>query len=132
MISEEQKNEIVTMWKKGSNISKIHRVTGVSRPTVRKVVKQYDANRKWWLTRTRNEDGLKRFVINTWRQRAGEEGTAVERLQAGVLHYELHTLLRSFIKPKTADEIWTCFGKDPPGICVLHLKESELIPGVTI
>ena len=132
MISEEQKNEIVTMWKKGVNISEIHRVTGVSRLTVRKIVKHYDANRKWWLTRTRGEMGVTRFIVNTLRQRAGEEGTAVERLTAGVLHYELHTLLRSFIKRETADEIWTCFGKDPPGICVLHLKDSELIPGVLI
>jgi hypothetical protein len=71
-------------------------------------------------------------VINTWRKRAGKEGTPVDRLAAGVLHYELPNLLRSFIKRKTADEIIYCFDRDPPGICVLHLKESELIPRVKI
>ena len=77
-------------------------------------------------------DGVKRFIINTWRQRAGEEGAPIERLAAGVGHWELRNLLRSFIKSETADEIWRCFGIDPPGICVLHVKESELITGIRI
>ena len=127
MISEDKKNKIISLWKKGSNISEISNETGVSRPTVRKIVKQYDVSRKWWLTRTRKENGVRRFVINTWHRRAGKEGTAVERLQTGVLHYEVENLLRSFIKRDTVDEIMNHFMRDPPGICVLHLKESELI-----
>ena len=132
MISKEKKNAIISMWKKGSNISEISNKIRVSRPTVRKIVKQYDANRKWWLTRTRGESGVTRFIVNTLYQRAGKEGTALERLQAGVLHYELESLLGVFIRKETVDEIMYNFGRDPPGICVLHIRESELIPGVKI
>ena len=115
------------MWKKESNISEISNETGVSRPTVRKIVKQYDADRKWRLTRTRNQEGMRRFVINTWHRRAGKEGAAIDRLAAGVEHYEVIDLLRSFIKGETVDEIMYIFMRDPPGICVLHIRESELI-----
>ena len=132
MISKEKKNEIISMWKKGYNISEISNKIGVSRPTVRKIVKQYDADRKWRLTRTRNEEGMRRFVINTWRKRSRKEGPAVDRLAAGVDHFEVNALLRSFIKGETADEIIYNFMRDPPGICVLHIRESELIPGVKI
>ena len=132
MISEEKKNKIISMWKKESNISEISKETGVSRPTVRKIVKQYDADRKWRLTRTRNKEGMRRFVINTWHRRAGKEESAVDRLAAGVGHYEVNDLLRSFIKGETVDEIMFNFMRDPPGICVLHIRESELIPGVKI
>ena len=132
MISEDKKNKIISLWKKGSNISEISNETGVSRPTVRKIVKQYDVSRKWWLTRTRKENGVRRFVINTWHRRTEKEGTAVERLQTGVLHYEVENLLRSFIKRDTVDEIMYTFARDSPGICVLHLKDSELIHVVSL
>ena len=115
--------------KKGSNISEINNETGVSRPTVRKIVKQYDANLKWRLTRTRNENGVRRFVINTWHRRARKDSGVVDRLATGVMHYEVENLLRSFIKRDTVDEIMYNFARDPPGICILHIKESELISG---
>jgi len=132
MIPEDQKKEILSMWKNEPNISKISKVTKVSRPTVRKIVNQYLGNRKFWLTRTHNEDDVERFVINTWRQRAEQDGSAVDRLSAGVAHWELRTLLRSFIKSETADQIWNSMGRNPSSICVLHLKKSELIPGADI
>ena len=93
-------------------------------------MKQYDANLKWRLTRTRNENDVRRFVINTRHQRARKDSTAVDRLATGVIHYEVEDLLRSFIKPGTVDEIMDNFMRDPPGICILHLKDSELIPGI--
>jgi hypothetical protein len=132
VISEEKRREIISMWKKDPNISKISRVHKISRPTIRKIITDYKVNRKFWFTRTRNEDGVERFIINTWRRRARSEGTSVERLAAGVEHWELRDLLRSFIKSDTAYEIWNCYLKDTSSICVLHVKESELIPEAKI
>jgi hypothetical protein len=132
MISEEKRKIIISMWKKRDNFSKISRTVNVSRPTVRKIINEYISNRKFWLTRTVNEEGYERFIINTWRKRAGKEGAPVERLAAGVLHWELDRLLRAFIKKETADEIIDSFRKKPPSICILHVKESELLPNVKI
>ena len=132
MISEEQKKEIISMWKKESNISKISRLTKVSRPIVRKIVKQYLENRKWWLTRTYMDDGFVRLVINTTHTNNREDTTAVERLALGATHYEVDKLIRSIIKRPTADEILKNFGRDPPRISILHLKKTELLPEIRL
>lgn len=119
--------EIISTWKKGSSISQISREKGVSRPTIRKIVKEYNENQKWWLTRTFRKDGFIQLVINTSNVRNRKDDPPIERLALGVEHYELDKLIRSIIKRETADEIIDCFMRDPPRISILHIKKSELI-----
>ena len=119
------------MWKKETTITEISKKTKVSRPTIRKIIDFHLENRKWWITRTRAKEDVFHFIVNTYRQRAGKDGTAIERLQAGVLHYEVEGLLSEFIKTQTVYEIMQLFGRDPSGICVLHVKRSELKKGLS-
>ena len=130
MLSQELKEEIVSMWKKGDSISKISKEKKVSRPTVRKIVEEHKKNRNWWLTRTYGQDNFVRIVVNTsYRiEKSGE--SAIARLALGVEHREVEGLIRQIVKKDTAYDILSEFGKDPPRISVLYIKRSELLPEV--
>lgn len=130
MKSDELKEEIISMWKKGISISQISREKNISRPTIRKIVEKFKKNRKWHLVRTFREDNFIRLVVNTSHHSENKEGTPIERLANGVEHWELKDLIRSIVKREVADEITFEFVRDPPRISILYIRESELLPEI--
>ena len=133
VIDEELKKHIVSMWKKGVSISEVSRETGVSRPTVRKIVQEFDANRKWHIIRTERREDFLQIVVNTRRRSPAMDRSAIERLGNGVDHWEVDGLIRSIVKPETADEIMYELSRGlPPGLSVLYIKESEFLPSVKV
>ncbi|MCJ7732831.1 helix-turn-helix domain-containing protein [Candidatus Bathyarchaeota archaeon] len=127
MITEEMKKEIISSWQKGDGVSQISRDKNVSRPTVRKILREYKETRNWWLIRTFREDGFLRLLVNTTHTSANKKGSATERLALGVEHWEVNGLIRSIVKPDTADEIMSNFMRDPPRISIVYIKESEFL-----
>jgi len=127
MIDEKLKEEIVSMWKKGVNVSQISREKGVSRPTVRKIIEEHKVSRKWWIVRNLREDGFARIVVRAPPSSCSiKDGDPVTKLALGVEFYELDGLIREIVKPETADEIMYNIKRDIPGISVLYVRQSEL------
>lgn len=115
------------MWKKGFNITQIGKKLKVSRPTVRKTIEKFKKNQKWHIVRTYPENDFIRLIVNTSTLVYHNEGTPQERLALGVEHWTANNLIKSLIKPETAEEIISEFMKDPPRISILYVKESEFL-----
>ena len=127
MISEELKEEIISMWKKEINISQISREKKVSRQTVRKIIDEYKKIRKWYLIRANREKDFVRIVVRApYSYSSIKDSGPIERLALGVEMYAVRDLIHSIVKPETAEEIMYNFVRVPPGVCVLYVRESEL------
>lgn len=98
MIDDKTREEILMLWSQGESKSNIKRITGVSLPSIRRIIKESKLTEETWGNRGRIH---LRFVLNFSRNTpaAWYQGS-FQHLEGGVASWKYKEVLLKFLSPK--------------------------------